>query len=89
MSITYGKIKTNRVKLRQYLSHFSKQKQGDETFLAPRPRPGNISASYFAIMKFPSESKNRTFFTASKLFVMLTEKEYEEELAQLGPYWEG
>ena len=85
----FGKIKTNRVKLRQYLEHFTKKKQGDESFIAPRPKPGSMTASYYAILSFPEESPNATFFCASKSFVPLTEEEYENERAQIGAFWEG
>ncbi len=85
---TFGKIQTNRVTLKRYMEQFKNNKEGDESFISPRPKPGTQQAQYIALLKFPRESKNSKLFTAQKNFRELTEAEYKSELDSFQFSWE-
>jgi hypothetical protein len=84
----FGKVQTNRAILNKYLDTFKKNKEGDESFISPRPQPGKYQPHYFALLKFSDETKNQTYFTKQKNFTALTEEEYNQELEPIKFYWE-
>ena len=86
--ILFGKIQTNRVSIKKYMEFFKKNKKGEESFISPRPKPGTYQEHYYALLKFPEETKNRTYFQALKSFAELSEEEYKAEMASVKFSWE-
>jgi hypothetical protein len=86
--ITFGRVQTNRATLKKYLDLFRKNKQGGESFISPRPQPGKYQEYYYALIKFPEETRNARYFTALKNFKPLSEVEYNDELSRVQFYWE-
>jgi len=85
----FGKVQTNRALINKYRELFKKNKQGNETFISPRPQPGTHQSHYFALLSFPSETKNRAYFTALKRkYKSLSEDEYKEERLNINFFWE-
>jgi len=86
-TILFGKVKTNRALLVKYREVFKNNKDGDESFISPRPQPGGYQLHYFALLKFPAETMNRSYFTARTNFKALSEEEYRQELELIKFYW--
>ncbi|HEX6717688.1 MAG TPA: hypothetical protein VF088_11295 [Pyrinomonadaceae bacterium] len=90
MSTTvFGKVQTNRALLNKYRERFKKNREGDESFLSPRPQPGKYQPYYFALLCFPAETENRSFFMSLKhKYSPLTKEEYEKERNSIEFFWE-
>lgn len=88
MPTSFGKVQTNRALLNKYREFFSKNKQGDESFISPRPRPGTFQERYFALLKLTENSKNSAYFTKLKKYQSLTEDQYKSELEPIEFFWE-
>jgi hypothetical protein len=86
--VTFGKVQTNRASLKKYMELFKRNKQGDESFISPRPKPGTYQEHYFALLRFSEETKNNIYFKSLKGFKTLSEEDYKKELELIKFYWE-
>jgi len=86
-TIVFGKIKTNRYTLLKYLTEFKAKKEPDESFIAPRPLPGNLPSDYYGITAITVGSSNYSFFTKLKTFQVITEEHYKTELNSIKYKW--
>jgi hypothetical protein len=85
---SFGILTTNRASVTRHIEFFKKNKQGDESLISPRPKPGTFQQRYFVLLKFIGDSKNQKYFTTHKSFKEMTKEEYQREREAIEYYWE-
>ncbi len=76
-SVKYARVQTNRSTLKKYIEVFKRLKDPDEELVAPRPLPGTMQMSYFALLRLKSGSENCKFFEQSEKCAFIKKPEYE------------
>jgi hypothetical protein len=80
-------IQTNRVKIKELLSSFSKQAVELEVFIAPRPLPKKTMKFYTAFSKVEEGTKNHQSLIKLKSHKIISESEFDEEISKIEYFW--
>lgn len=85
--LVYAKITTNRATLTKYVEKFRREKNQSESLVAPRPLPGRAQISYYALLTLEEHSPLHSYFSDLGKVMVMTKKQYQQELGTLTHYW--
>jgi hypothetical protein len=82
------RIQTNRVKIKEIISLFSRDAIEGEIFIAPRPLPRANFKFYIGFAKINHESKNYKLLSKIKNHSVISEEEYLGKVKEIEFFWQ-